>query len=54
MNGIYILAFILAGIGFILCAIGFSIILKEQLFIWEMKRIGRKLRKEHAKKYGRG
>lgn len=50
MDGIYIFAFILAGIGFIIPAIGFGFILKEWLFIWEMNRIGRKLRKEHAEK----
>ena len=54
MDSIYIFAFILAGIGFVLPAIGFGFILKDLLFTWEMNRIGRKLRKEYAEKYGRG
>ena len=54
MDSIYIFAFILAGIGFAICGIGFGFILKDLLFTWEMNRIGRDLRKKHAEKYGRG
>lgn len=53
MNGIYIFGLTLAGIGFVISGIGFGSILKDWLSIWEVNHIDRKLRKEHAEKYGR-
>ena len=54
MDSIYIVAFVLIGIWMAVMSVGLTLVLKDVFFQLSMRRIGKKLRKEHAKKYGKG